>query len=60
MVFKDSLKDELSCLCRASPTLTRQSSIYPMQPDHSVEVRPLYSTASVLQRKGAPERYDFE
>ena len=31
-----------------------------MQPDHSVEVRPLYSTASVLQRKGAPERYDFE
>ena len=59
MVFKDSLKDELSCLCRASPTLTRQSSIYPMQPDHSVEVRPLY-TASVLQLEGVPERYDFE
>ena len=61
MVFKDSLKDELTRLCRASPALTRQSAIcYPMRPDDSVEAPFVYSTVSALQREGAPECDDFE
>ena len=53
--------DELTRLCKASPALTHQSaSCCPMQPDDSVEALSVYSTASALQREGAPECDDFQ
>jgi hypothetical protein len=55
------LKANLPYPRKASPALTHQSaSCYPMRPDDSVEAPFVYSTASALQREGAPEREDFE
>jgi hypothetical protein len=47
MVFKDSLKDELTRLCRASPALTRQSAIA-IQCGQMTRLKPSPSTALLL------------